>query len=61
MGVLTWSRRCLLETTPMPKETQWNLGGPTAFWDWIAPDSRPSPYMQDLPTGVWGFESQGDD
>lgn len=44
----------------MPKETKWNLGGPTAFWDQIAPDSRPSPYMQDLPTGVWGFESQGD-
>lgn len=36
-------------------------GRPHCLWDRIAPDSRPSPYVQDLPTGVWGFESQGDD
>lgn len=47
-GCVDLSRRCLLGTTPMPKEAQWNLGGRIAFWDPTAPDSRPSPYMQDL-------------
>lgn len=43
VGMLAWSRCCLLVTTPLQKKAQWKLICPIALWGLTAPGSRPTP------------------